>query len=284
MATQTGAADTVSQAQGQAVFEKFGRRWDILLILVVLPAFAAVVHVTHMLTVGDWDFWADWKDRQWWPLLTPVVGIIIPATAQYVLWRFAAIAGGATAAALLLVASQWISRELSFSALAYFPLGFVAPATMIPLAVLLDVILVVSRSLVITAVVGGMAWGLLFQPANLALFAPVWQSVLYHGDLLTVADVWGFEYLRSQTPAYLRIVEEGHLRAFISQAAYVTGVTAGMAAIGGCAIGYLIARYVAIMPTRVFLKTSSPLLRFLHPQADPKWSDDATQTGSKAPR
>lgn len=245
----------------------FGKKWDVLLILVFLFAFAALGHITHMLTIGDWDFWADWKDRQWWPLLTPTVGIIIPAAAQYVLWRLVGIPGGATAACVLLVLSQWLSRELSFHGFVYFPLGFVAPATMVPLGVMLDVLLLFTRSFALTAIAGGLLWGILFQPANLPLFSAFWQPVLYRGDLMTVADVMGFEYVRSQAPAYLRIVEEGHLRSFLQQITYVTAATAGMASIAGCWIGYLIARLVGISSAGVFLKAKSPLVRFMHPGA-----------------
>lgn len=270
-ASSAGAApsDSAQVDPARQSFTKFGRKWDILLILVLLPAFAAVAHITMMLVVGDWDFWADWKDRQWWPLVTPIVGIIIPAAAQWTLWRIAGVVGGATAACLLLVFSQWLSRYLSFHEFAYFPLGFVAPATLIPLGIMLDAIFLYARSLVITSIVGGLLWGVMFQPANAALFAAVWQPVLYHGELMTVADVMGFEYIRSQAPAYMRIIEEGHLRAFIQQISYITALTAGMACIATYWVGHLVSRFFAILPATIFLKTQSPLLKVLHPGDDP---------------
>ena len=105
--------------------------------------------------------------------------------------------------------------------------------------------------------------------------------MVHHGDSMTVADVMGFEYVRSQAPAYLRIVEEGHLRSFISQASYVTAVTAGMASIAGCWLGYLLARFVAFAPARVFLPTRS-VVRFLHPgptEKAPAQGTDIATTG-----
>jgi len=37
--------------------------------------FVTIVGTFHMhfdLLAGDWDFWLDWKDRQWWPIVTPI--------------------------------------------------------------------------------------------------------------------------------------------------------------------------------------------------------------------
>lgn len=250
----------------------YGRKWDILLILVLLPAFAAIAHVTHMLIIGDWDFWADWKDRQWWPMLSPIVGIIIPATAQFALWRLLGIPGGATAATLMLVLAQWVSRFFTFHGWVYFPLAFVSPATMIPMGIALDVIFLLTRSFVMTSIIGGLVWGMLFQPANMAIFGAMWLPLNYHGELMTVADAMGFEYVRTQAPAYMRIVEEGHLRAFIGQIEIVTALTAGVGAIFFYWIGYGIAKFVAFGTSTVFFPTRSPLLRFLHP-GEPKVKD-----------
>lgn len=252
----------------------YGRKWDILLILILLPAFAAIAHVTHMLIIGDWDFWADWKDRQWWPLLSPMVGIIIPAAAQFALWRLLGIPGGATAATLMLVLAQWVSRYFTFHGWVYFPLAFVSPATMIPMGIALDVIFLLTRSFVMTSIIGGLTWGALFQPANMAIFGKMWLPTNYHGETMTVADVMGFEYVRTQAPSYLRIVEEGHLRAFVEQIEIVTAITAGIGAIFFYWVGYAIARFIAFGTAKVFFPTKSPLLRFLHP------GEQAVQTSS----
>jgi len=45
--------------------------FPILCILLV-----GTYHMHFMLLAGDWDFWLDWKDRQWWPVITPIVGIL----------------------------------------------------------------------------------------------------------------------------------------------------------------------------------------------------------------
>lgn len=260
-------------------FSDFGKRWDILIILVLLPGFAGLAHLTHMLTIGDWDFWADWKDRQWWALLTPTVGIIIPAAAQYTVWKLFGLPGGATGATVALVLAQWASRFLAFSWMTHFPMPFVAPATMIPMGIVLDVTLVLTRSFPLTSVFGGLAWGLLFMPSNTPLFAAAWQPVQYHGDLFTVADAWGFEYIRSQTPAYMRIVEAGHLRAFLQQINLVTAFTAGMISMGSYWIGQAIPRLITFRSSKVFHKTGSGLLAYFHPGARPQ-EVQAQETGA----
>lgn len=259
---------------------KFGRKWDLLLIMVLIPAFAAIAHITHMLIIGDWDFWADWKDRQWWPFISPMVGIVIPAAAQYIIWRLLGIPGGATAAVVMLVLSQWASRIFTFSGWVYYPLAFVSPSTMIPMGIALDLVFLMTRSWVLTSIIGGLAWGLLFQPANLAITAGMWVPLVYSGEIMTVADAMGFEYLRTQAPSYLRIVEVGHLRAFIEQINIVTALTAGVASIAFYWGGYALGRFVAFAPARVFIKTKSPILGFLHPGAPDEKRPEADQVAA----
>ena len=64
---------------------------DVALDWVAIPTIAIVLlasfHLHFMLTAGDWDFWTDWKDRRWWPLVTPVVLITFPAAVQYITWE-----------------------------------------------------------------------------------------------------------------------------------------------------------------------------------------------------
>lgn len=256
---------TPPKTEMEEIGASFGRKWDLLLIVLLIPAFAAIAHITHMLIVGDWDFWADWKDRQWWPFITPMVSIVIPVAAQYIVWRLLGLCGGATAAAVMLVLAQWVSRFFTFHQWVYYPLAFVAPATLIPGAVVLDLVWLLTRSHVLTSVIGGMSFGILFQPANLVLFAGMWAPTTFQGQLMTVADSMGFQYLRTQAPSYLRIVEEGALRAFIEQINIVVGMTAGVACIAFYWGGYALGRFVAFAPGKIFIKTRSPILAYLHP-------------------
>jgi methane/ammonia monooxygenase subunit A len=59
-----------------------------------------------------------------------------------------------------------------------------------------------------------MGWGLLFYPINWPVLAQYHQSAEIDGVLLTLADLIGFNYVRTGTPEYIRMVERGTLRTF----------------------------------------------------------------------
>jgi methane/ammonia monooxygenase subunit A len=71
-----------------------------------------------------------------------------------------------------------------------------------------------SGSMTLTAVLGGMAWGLLFYPGNWPIIAPLHIPVEYNGMMFTLADLQGYHYVRTGTPEYIRMVEKGTLRTF----------------------------------------------------------------------
>ena len=60
------------------------RAYDYLILVLALFLFIGAFHLHVALTAGDWDFWQDWKDRQWWPLVTPLMMITFPAAVQAV--------------------------------------------------------------------------------------------------------------------------------------------------------------------------------------------------------
>ncbi len=66
----------------------------------------------------------------------------------------------------------------------------------------------------ITALVGGGAFGLLFYPGNWPIFGPTHLPLVVEGVLLSVADYTGFLYVRTGTPEYVRNIEQGSLRTF----------------------------------------------------------------------
>ena len=72
--------------------------------------------------------------------------------------------------------------------------------------------------------------------------------------ILTVADVQGIEYLRTQTPEYLRLVENGTLRSFLDETQYVSLVFGATLTVAGYWIGQGIARFLAIWPISKFIK------------------------------
>ncbi|MGH2603604.1 MAG: methane monooxygenase/ammonia monooxygenase subunit A, partial [Dehalococcoidia bacterium] len=230
------------------------RRWDLLLLGPAVLLIMAGMHMESMLFAGDWSFWVDWKDRQWWPLLTPTVNIILPAAIQYIAWSKLRIPAGATLAAFCLVGAQWISRVGSFEWWAHLPLNYVWPETMILTAILMDVALLYSRSYLVTSIVGSLFWGGLFWAANWPALAPFLQPVIYHGYVLTVADVISFETPRSQGPEYLRMIEEGHLRALVGNVTAIVAFFAAMLCAACYWIGIAIGKFIGVLPATKFFR------------------------------
>lgn len=195
------------------------RVYDYLILVLAGFLYIGSFHLHFMLTVGDWDFWLDWKDRQYWPLVTPVLMIAWPAAVQSVLWTHFRLPMGATLSVVGLMVGMWITRFTAYEMWTNYPLNFVLPATMIPSALILDAILMLSGSYLVTAILGGAAFALLFYPTNWPIFAMFHVPMEWQGSLRTVADQFGFEYLRSGMPEYLRIVERGTLRTYGQTAA-----------------------------------------------------------------
>lgn len=231
-----------------SVLETIPRHWKWVVIISVLLLVMAGLHMESMLFAGDWSFWADWKDRQWWPLLTPTVNIILPAAIQYIAWTKIRMPVGATIGALGLVLAQWISRVFSFHLWAWLPLNYVWPETMVLTAILMDIVLLCSRSFVITSMLGGLLWGGLFWLANYPMLAPFLQPIIYEGHVMTVADYLSFQLPRSQGPEYLRMVEEGHLRALIDDVVFIVGFFAAMLSAAVYWVGIGIGKFLGIMP------------------------------------
>jgi hypothetical protein len=65
---------------------RLSRAYDYLILVLALFLLIGAFHLHVALTAGDWDFWVDWKDRQWWPLITPLMMITFPAAVQSLLW------------------------------------------------------------------------------------------------------------------------------------------------------------------------------------------------------
>ena len=160
-------------------------------------------------------------------------------------------------AALALLAAQWISRATNFEGWAHLPLNYTWPETMVLLALLMDAALALSRSLLITSIVGGALWGGLFYAAQWPALAPFLQPVILHGQVLTVADVISFETGRSQGPEYLRMIERGSLRALVDDITIIVSFFAGTVSIAVYWIGVAIGHLVAIAPIGRSVKLQS---------------------------
>src|SRR5207245_11626841 len=67
------------------------RTWDAVFWITAIFIVAGAADITKLLFAGDWDFWTDWKDPQWWPVVTGFATIIIPSALQCiqcVAWQF----------------------------------------------------------------------------------------------------------------------------------------------------------------------------------------------------
>jgi methane/ammonia monooxygenase subunit A len=185
-----------------------------------------------MLTAGDWDFWVDWKDRRMWPTVVPILGVTFCAASQAFWWVNFRLPFGAVFAALGLLIGEWINRYVNFWGWTYFPISLVFPSALIVPAIWLDVILLLSGSYVITAVVGSLGWGLLFYPNNWPAIAAFHQATEQNGQLMTLADLIGFHFVRTSMPEYIRMVERGTLRTFgkdvVPVAAFFSGFVSMM--------------------------------------------------------
>lgn len=199
--------------------------WVVIPLFVVL--LGAVFAFQFALLVGDWDYWIDWRDRRYWPLVTPLVLVILPGVFGYAFWHLLRIPLGATLSILGLTLTGWLSRYLNFHEFAGFPMNFVIPSTFIGVGLLIDCTLLLTRSWFFTGIFAGFLSGLLLYPMNWPLLAPFMVPVEMHGTLMTVADVMGFEYIRTAMPEYVRIIEQSTLRTFGDAVTPLTAVFAG---------------------------------------------------------
>lgn len=230
------------------------RRIDLFFIIGAVFVVAAGGMIHYILLNGDWDFWVDWKDRQWWVVVTPLGGMIVPAIVQNIAWSALRLPVGATLTALTVVLAAWVDRLVNFHGWAGYPLTLVFPATLVPQAVLLDVVLFLTRSFTVTSLIGALAWGVLFGPVNWPMVLAYMQPVDFHGFTLTLADVMGFQYVRTAVPEYIRLIEQGNLRAFLEESSYVSAAFAGFASIAVYWLGFLIAKVFALDPVKKFLR------------------------------
>lgn len=184
---------------------KFSRKLDFLILPIVVFAIMAAVHIHFMLTGGDWDFWVDWKDRQFWITVSPIVLMILLAPLQAIFWTHFRLPIGATVAGLLLILGEWINRYFGFFLWSHFPISLVWPATVLAGCMFLDLVLGLTRNYLMVTVFGALGYALLFPAANWYMLAPYRLPMELQGSLVSMADYIGFHFARTATPEYLRI-------------------------------------------------------------------------------
>lgn len=234
-------------------YKYIDRKWDAVFWITAAFVVGAAADITKLLFAGDWDFWTDWKDRQWWPMVTPFAIIIIPSALQYIQWLAWRFPTGAVYTAVCMVVAQWVGRVVQWDWFGGFPLNFVWPLSMIAAAVWLDWVLLKTKSFVLTGLIGAMGFAIIFWMENYILMAPYLQPVDFMGLTVTAADMQGISVLRGQTPEYLRLIERGSLRTFLGQTLYVALAFGATMAVAGYWIGQFIARMLAIWPIGRFI-------------------------------
>ncbi len=207
---------------------KLSRIWDWCVVAAVALLFMGAIHLHVMLTVGDWDMFIDWKDRQFWVLVTPVSMLMIPAALQAVFWHYFRLPIGMTLGAVLLLIATWITRYVGWHLWGYFPFTMGVPATMIAGALACDAILLIVRSSLLTSTFGGFLFALLFFPSNWASLAPYFVPIEHQGMVASVADMIGYVFPRSGTPEYIRMIERGTLRTYEGTTVWISSFFAGV--------------------------------------------------------
>src|SRR5262249_7627025 len=105
-------------------YRYFDYKWDLVFWVTALLIVAAAADITKLLFAGDWDFWTDWKDRQWWVTITPFAMIIIPSAIQYIQWLAWRFPTGFTYTAVGLWLVSWLCRGGAWGAFVNFFLDF----------------------------------------------------------------------------------------------------------------------------------------------------------------
>ncbi len=216
-------ASALSKAEALQV----SRSIDIMFLIAAFLILLGGYHIHAMLTMGDWDFWTDWKDRRLWVTVLPIVLVTFPAAVQVWLWQNFRLPLGATFTILGLLFGEWVNRYFNFWGWTYFPINFVWPTSLVPCALWLDIVLLLTNSYVLTAIIGGLGWSLLMYPTNWPHLAPLHIPVDYYGMVMSIADIQGYHYVRTGTPEYIRMVEKGTMRTFGKDVVPVSAFFAG---------------------------------------------------------
>lgn len=228
--------------------ERYERMVDWLLLALGFCILGASYKNTEVLTVGDWNMWVDWKDREWWPLLYPLICISYPALVHGIFWKHFRLPFGATFAVLALNFTTMGALVLGHVGWTRFPWTLVWGATLIPSALVLDTALMLTGSAFLTGIVGGALFAIVFYPANWPMLAPYRLVVEHLGQLATVADVIGYTFTRTSMPEYLRIIERGTLRTFGENPAVVSALFSGFLSVLMYWVWYAIGTRVSDIP------------------------------------
>src|SRR2546428_3986026 len=158
----TAARTPQEAAQLNALLNKkyryFDYKWDLVFWVTALPVVAAAADITKLLFAGDWDFWTDWKDRQWWMTITPFAMIIIPPALPYIQWLSWKFPTGFTYTAVGLWLVAWLGRWLQRDVFVDYPPNLVWPPPIGSAALFTDRTVLENRGFVLASLFGGPAF------------------------------------------------------------------------------------------------------------------------------
>ena len=137
------------------------RSWDIVFWVTAIFVVAGAADITKQLFAGDWDFWTDWKDPQWWPVITAFATIIIPSALQYIQWAAWRFPTGATYTSVCFFLAAWVGRYFNWHIAEAYPMNFVWPISTVCAGIILDWTLMKTKSFLITSFVGAHLWAVL---------------------------------------------------------------------------------------------------------------------------
>ena len=220
----TGERET--DYSGSKLGKRLEQHVDWIVYISLFLIVGASTGFTTAVTMGDWEYWVDWKDRRFWPLVPPVLMMVFPAAISAIAWTKLRVPFGATFVVFSYTILKWASVYLNFHIFAGFPMSMIWLSTFIPLAIILDTMLVITGSVFVTGFLGAAMWGMLMYPANWIMLAGFHEPINYMGELVTAADLMGFEYIRTGLPEYIRIVERSTLRSFAETVVPLTAVFA----------------------------------------------------------
>jgi len=231
------------------------RKWDLVFWVTATFVVGAACFITYILFAGDWDFWTDWKDRLWWPTVFPASAIIIASALQYIQWRAWRFPTGATYTAVCAWLVVYIGRALWWTGMHDYPFNFIWPQTLVLGGILMDMVLLLTRSYILTSLIGALVWELAVWGTNYIMLWPFLQPTEWMGHIMTLADVQGNAFIRTATPEYLRIVEVASLRTFVGETQYVSILFGATLCFLAYWVGQFIGRYLAVWPIGKFIKT-----------------------------
>ena len=219
------------------------RAFDLVITVIAFFTIAGTFHLHYMLLAGDWDFWVDWKDRQFWPTVSR------PSWRSCFAPRRRPISGKSSAcrseppfASSRCCSASGLTASSASICGPVCPTASSSRATLLPGALFLDTVLLLSRNFLVTAIIGAWGFGLLFYPGNWPMLAPYHIPIEHMGQLESTADMVGYTFIRSSTPEYLRFIERGTLRTFGGHSAWISAFFSAFL----CMMTYLVWWYIGL--------------------------------------